>query len=85
MTIDNRDLKQRVISIIQSELCLSDVEEGKVVPEARIHEDLGADSLDSVDILMGIEEEFYIDISDEEAEKWITVGDVISYVVERVA
>jgi acyl carrier protein len=56
----------------------------QVKPEAKMIEDLGADSLDAVELVMAIEEEFGIEVPDEEAEKLISVGDIISY-VERVA
>ena len=53
-----------------------DVEEDQIVPEASFVEDLGADSLDIVELIMGIEEEFDIEIPDEDAEKLTTVGGV---------
>ncbi len=61
------------------------VDPGEMVPEASILDDLGADSLDVVELLMAIEEAFDIEISDEEAEAMRTVGDVESYVSGRVA
>lgn len=67
----------KVKEIIISEL---GVEPGKVVPEASFVEDLGADSLDTVELVMAFEEEFEIDIPDEDAEQMRTVGDAISYV-----
>lgn len=51
--------------------------------EAKMIEDLGADSLDAVELVMAIEEEFNIEVPDEEAEKLISVGDIIDY-VEKV-
>jgi acyl carrier protein len=54
------------------------VEEGEVTPEASITDDLGADSLDQVELVMAFETEFNIDIPDEEAEKIKTVGDAVS-------
>jgi len=56
------------------------VELEEVVPEASFVDDLGADSLDLVELIMSMEEEFDIDISDEDAEKLITVKDAIDYV-----
>ncbi len=56
------------------------VEEEQVTPEASFIDDLGADSLDTVELIMAIEEEFDVEIPDEEAEKIITVKDAISYV-----
>ena len=57
-----------------------DVEEEKVVAEASITEDLGADSLDMVDLVMSIEEEFDIEVPDEAVENIKTVGDVVAYI-----
>ena len=57
-----------------------DVEEEKVTAEASITEDLGADSLDVVDLVMSIEEEFDIEIPDEAVENIKTVGDIVSYI-----
>jgi len=56
----------------------------EVVPEAKFTDDLGADSLSVVELVMAIEEEFGIEISDENAEKLYRVGDVIRYLEERV-
>ena len=56
-----------------------DVEEDQIKPEASFVEDLGADSLDIVELIMGIEEEFDIEIPDEDAEKLTTVGEAIDY------
>lgn len=55
----------------------------KVTPEASFVEDLGADSLDTVELVMAFEEEFGIDIPDEDAEKMRTVGDAIKYVQDK--
>jgi len=57
-----------------------DVEEEKVVPEASIQDDLGADSLDVVDLVMSIEESFDIEIPDEEVENIKTVGDIVKFI-----
>ena len=56
------------------------VDESEVVPEASFVDDLGADSLDLVELVMSMEEEFDIDISDEDAEKIVTVKDAIDYI-----
>jgi acyl carrier protein len=56
------------------------VAEDQVAPEAKFIEDLGADSLDQVELVMALEEEFGADIPDEEAEKLTTVGDAIRYI-----
>jgi len=60
------------------------VEEEEVVPSASFVDDLNADSLDLVELIMSFEEEFGMEISDEEAEKIITVQDAIDYIREHV-
>ncbi|MFQ5893144.1 MAG: acyl carrier protein [Nitrospinota bacterium] len=70
-------LEQRVREIIVEQL---GVEEDEVIPKASFIDDLGADSLDTVELIMAFEEEFDIEIPDEEAEKIITVQDAIEYV-----
>lgn len=70
-------IEERVKSTIAQQL-RHPVEELR--PEANIINDLGADSLDEVEIVMALEEEFDFEISDEEAEKWHTVADVIAYI-----
>lgn len=61
------------------------VDESKVVPEARFIEDLGADSLDTVELIMGLEDKFGLEISDEDAEKIRTVQDAISFIQTKKA
>ena len=73
--------EEKVIKIVQEALSC---EEGKVTKEARIIEDLGADSLDSVEIMMVVEEEFGITVPDEEAAKISTIQDIIEAVEERL-
>ena len=68
---------EKVKAIVVKQL---DVSEDQVTPEAKFIEDLGADSLDQVELIMALEEEFGADIPDEDAEKLQTVGDAISYV-----
>ncbi len=70
------DIESRVRDIIVNEL---GVEPSKVTREASFVEDLGADSLDTVELVMAFEEEFGIEIPDEDAEKMETVGDAIAY------
>ncbi len=70
----------RVREIIINEL---GVEPEKVTDEASFVEDLGADSLDTVELVMAFEEEFGIDIPDEDAEQMRTVGDAIGYLKEN--
>ena len=57
----------------------------QVTPESKMIEDLGADSLDAVELVMAVEEEFGIEVPDEEAEKLISVGDIISHVEKAQA
>ena len=60
------------------------VDPDKVTPEASFVEDLGADSLDTVELVMAFEEEFTIDIPDEDAEQLRTVGDALKYLQDKV-
>ena len=60
------------------------VEESKVTPEARFKEELEADSLDLVELIMAFEEEFDGEISDEDAQKITTVGEAVSYIDEHM-
>ncbi|WP_379967197.1 acyl carrier protein [Ectobacillus sp. sgz5001026] len=68
---------ERVTKIIVDRL---DADESKVIPSASFKEDLGADSLDVVELVMQFEDEFELEISDEDAEKIATVGDAVSYI-----
>ncbi|MCK9615285.1 MAG: acyl carrier protein [Candidatus Omnitrophica bacterium] len=60
-----------------------EVDEEKITPKARIAEDLGADSLDSVDITIKLEEVFNIEILDEDVEKMKTVDDILTYLAHN--
>ena len=71
------DIQNRVKAIIVDKL---GVDESEVKPEATITNDLGADSLDTVELIMELEKEFNITIPDDQAEKIATVGDAIAYV-----
>ncbi|MCU0649839.1 MAG: acyl carrier protein [Gemmatimonadaceae bacterium] len=71
----------RIKDIIEKEL---GVERDKMTPEASFIEDLGADSLDIVELVMEFEKEFNIDIPDEDAEKLRTVGDAVAYLEAKV-
>ena len=59
------------------------IDEAKVTPEAKFIDDLGADSLDTVELVMAFEEEFGSEISDSEAEKILTVGDAIKFIESK--
>jgi acyl carrier protein len=74
------DIESRIRDIIVNEL---GVEPSKVTTEASFVEDLGADSLDTVELVMAFEEEFGIEIPDEDAEKMETVGDAMKYLEEK--
>ena len=75
-----KPVEERVKEIIVEQL---GVEEDEVLPAAKFIEDLGADSLDTVELVMAFEEEFDLEIPDENAEKIATVGDAISYIKEN--
>ncbi|MDD2709954.1 MAG: acyl carrier protein [Verrucomicrobiae bacterium] len=75
-----KSIEDKVKDIIVEQL---GVNAEQVTPTARFIEDLGADSLDTVELVMAFEEEFGAEIPDEEAEKLITVGDVINYIKEK--
>ena len=74
-------VKERVTEIIVDIL---GVDEDKVVPEASFREDLGADSLDLVELIMEFEEKFEATITDDEAKSINTVGDALNYIEERM-
>lgn len=74
------NIEAKVREIIINEL---GVEPEKVTPDASFVEDLGADSLDTVELVMAFEEEFGMEIPDEEAEQLQSVGDAVRYIEER--
>lgn len=74
------DIAKRVKEIVAEQL---GVEAAQVVPEASFMDDLGADSLDTVELVMALEEEFDLEIPDEDAEKIQTVNDAIEYITEH--
>jgi acyl carrier protein len=80
VAVDQTDIESRLKKIVVDNL---GVDENEVVPTANFVDDLNADSLDLVELIMSLEEEFGIDISDEEAEKIKTVGDAIDYIKEH--
>ncbi len=75
-----KPVEERVKEIICEQL---GVEEDEVTLTAKFIEDLGADSLDTVELVMAFEEEFDIEIPDEDAEKIVTVGDAIQYIKDN--
>jgi acyl carrier protein len=75
-----KPIEERVKEIICEQL---GVDEEEVNPNAKFIEDLGADSLDTVELVMAFEEEFDIEIPDEDAEKISTVGDAIQYIKDN--
>src|SRR5580765_4795919 len=78
---DMSNVEEKVKDIIVEEL---GVEREKLTSEASFMEDLGADSLDTVELVMAFEKEFDIDIPDEDAEKLRTVGDAMNYLHEKI-
>ncbi len=75
------NLEQRVSALVAEQLGVSAEE---AVPDAAFIDDLGADSLDIVELVMAMEEVFDLEISDEDAEKIQTFGDVVSYLKDRL-
>ena len=79
--MSSEEIFEKVKAII---IDLLQVSEDSVTLDANFIDDLGADSLDLVELIMGIEEEFNLEILDGEAEKVVTVGDVVDYIKENV-
>ena len=75
--MSDKSIADRIKDIIVEQL---GVNEDQIKPEAKFIEDLGADSLDTVELVMALEEEFGTEIPDEEAEKLQSVGDVVKYI-----
>ena len=78
---DKEPIEQRVKKIIVNQL---NVNEEQITPTASFLDDLGADSLDTVELIMAFEEEFDLEIPDEDAEKMTTVADAIKYLESHV-
>ena len=70
------DIKKIIVELLG-------VEAAKVTPEARFREELEADSLDLVELIMAFEDKFSAEISDEDAQKIVTVGDAVKYIADR--
>ncbi len=75
-------IAERVKKIISDQL---GVKQEEVTDEAKFIDDLGADSLDTVELVMALEEEFGIEMPDEDAEKMVTVGDAVRYIDEKAS
>jgi acyl carrier protein len=78
----DKTIEEKVKDIIVEQL---GVNPEQVTPSASFIEDLGADSLDTVELVMAFEEEFSVEVPDEDAEKLQTVGDVVKYIEEKTA
>ncbi|HPQ41729.1 MAG TPA: acyl carrier protein [bacterium] len=74
-------VEERVIKVVADQL---GVDQSEVTPEASFTDDLGADSLDTVELVMAFEEEFDVEIPDEDAEKMNIVKDAINYLKEKL-
>lgn len=72
---------EKIRALISDQL---DIDEDKITMESAVIEDLGADSLDIVDLIMGLEEEFNVEIPDETVEDIKTVGDIVHYLEENM-
>jgi acyl carrier protein len=79
--MDSKTVEAKVIKIVAEKL---NIEEKNCSAASRFQEDLGADSLDIVELLMEIEEEFGVSISDEESEKLKTVGDAVKFIGSKL-
>lgn len=75
-----KNTEEKVRDIIVEQLS---VNAEQVTPDAKFIEDLGADSLDVVELVMAFEEEFGVEVPDEDAEKLLTVGDVVKYIEDK--
>ncbi|MFA6435156.1 MAG: acyl carrier protein [Elusimicrobiales bacterium] len=76
------NLEERVKKIIVTQLA---VDAAEVTPQSQFVQDLGADSLDTVELVMALEEEFDVEIPDEDAEKIKTVGEAVTYIKDKLS
>ena len=81
MSITKEEVYKKVKAVVVEQLGVS---EDEVIEEASYTEDLGADSLDTVELVMALEEEFSTEIADDEAEKLTTVGKTVDYVLNNL-
>ena len=81
MTMNTAEIESRVKKIVVEQL---GVKEDEVTTDASFVDDLGADSLDTVELVMALEEEFETEIPDDEAEKIVTIKDAVKYITERM-
>jgi len=81
MTVKTNEIETRVKKIVVEQL---GVKEDEVTVDASFVDDLGADSLDTVELVMALEEEFETEIPDEDAEKIVTIKDAVNYIVGRM-
>jgi acyl carrier protein len=79
--MEREELLKKIKSIVSDKLSIS---EDQITEEASFIDDLGADSLDTVELVMALEDEFNMDIPDEEAEKLTTVGKAMDYILTTV-
>jgi acyl carrier protein len=79
--MEREELLKKIKSIVSDKLSIS---EDQITEEASFIDDLGADSLDTVELVMALEDEFSMDIPDEEAEKLTTIGKAMDYILSTV-
>ena len=81
MSVQANEIESRVKKIVVEQL---GVKEDEITTDASFVDDLGADSLDTVELVMALEEEFETEIPDEDAEKIVTVHDAVQYIISRM-